>query len=90
MWNYFIRFFIQQFPTMYISVLINLTKFSFDSVPNKIGSYLSFSSLAICLLFPIIVYSLINLKLNVKISDAEFNVKYGTISEGLRPGNESG
>jgi hypothetical protein len=59
MWNYFLRFMLQQYTTLLISAMININRLDFSNVPNKIGSYLSFVTIGLCSLFPFTIAYLI-------------------------------
>jgi hypothetical protein len=64
--------------------LINFTQLDYSSLSNKIGSILSYMTLNVCILFPILVGFILYLKNSGKLSKAEYEEKYGTITEGLR------
>jgi hypothetical protein len=81
-WNYFLRFMLQQYTTLYISALINLNRIDYSNLPNNIGTYLSFVTIGICVLFPGIIAYLIHLR--SQMAEIDYETKYGTITEGLK------
>jgi hypothetical protein len=82
MWNYFLRFMLQQYTTLLISALINMNRIDYSNLTNKIGTYLSFVTIGLCALFPFILTYLICIR--PKMPAKEYEAKYGTISEGMR------
>ena len=62
MWNYFLRFMLQQYTTLLISAMININRIDYSNLPNMIGTYLSFVTIGLCALFPFIVTYLIYIR----------------------------
>jgi hypothetical protein len=85
MWNYFLRFMLQQYTTLLISAMINVNRIDFSNLPNTIGTYLSYVTIGLCALFPLIVTYLIYIR--PKVPEKEYEAKYGTIAEGIRQNN---
>jgi uncharacterized membrane protein len=61
-WNYFLRFMLQQYTTIFISALINLNRTDYSNLPNNIGTYISFVTIGLCVFFPGIVAYLIYIR----------------------------
>jgi hypothetical protein len=81
MWNYFLRFMLQQYTTLLLSAMINMNRIDYSNLPNKIGTYISFVTISLCAFFPFLVAYLIYIR--PKTPAKEYEAKYGTISEGI-------
>ena len=96
-WNSILRFFIQQYMTLYLSSLINVVKVSHTKSPQiffQVDFNFSFNGtsasaltslllLALCTLLPIATFCII-WKYRVFLDSKTFQERYGTLVEGLK------
>ncbi|TNV87954.1 hypothetical protein FGO68_gene457 [Halteria grandinella] len=80
MWNYSLRFLMQQYPPLIISSLINMYEFSFETPGQKLSSSLSVVIIGLSQFITIILLYKVN---RSDVNSADFVSKYGTILEGM-------
>ncbi|TNV87952.1 hypothetical protein FGO68_gene897 [Halteria grandinella] len=80
MWNYSLRFLMQQYPPLIISSLINMYEFKFDTPGKMLSSSLSVVIIGLSQLITLALLYKVNYS---DFRSAEFVSKYGTLLEGI-------
>jgi hypothetical protein len=80
MWNWSLKFYLQQFVPLFISSAINLYDIDFKTTVNKISTILS------CIIIPVCVagVGVIFYVVNKKIKEEKFMERYGELLEELK------
>jgi hypothetical protein len=90
LWNYFIRFVIQQYVTFYISSLINFySALNFYYAGDATSFGLSILLLAACTFIPLVFGIIVWKKASGSLSQEDFVRSFGTLTEGLKAHSNS-